>query len=94
MRVEAVLRDELVATYGNAYPAELFADSPDYDSAIARGPLFAAGLVKGAKAVIVQSSSARALLLRDLDVAGIEPPSMTVVPHTFPRRVTVRSVDA
>ena len=82
--VGAVLREELVAAYGDAYPSQLFADAPAYDSAIGRGPLFAAGVVDQAKAVIVQSPAARSLLLRDLNVAGADPPSISVVPHAFP----------
>ncbi|MEO8695918.1 MAG: glycosyltransferase [Acidimicrobiales bacterium] len=81
--VRDVMRDELVATYGSAYPADLFADSPAYDAAIERGPLFAASVVAGAKAVIVQSPTARALLLRDLEVAGGAPPAISVLPHAF-----------
>jgi glycosyltransferase involved in cell wall biosynthesis len=79
-----VLRHELVAAYRGAYPADLFADEPHYDSAIGRGPLFAASVVEAAKAVIVQSPTARALLVRDLEVAGAESPPISVLPHAFP----------
>ena len=79
-----ILRAELERAYQGAYPADLFADSPPYDVAITRGPLFAVSAVRDARAVIVQSARARALLLEDLATANVEAPPIAVIPHAFP----------
>jgi glycosyltransferase involved in cell wall biosynthesis len=91
--VAGVVGAEMQSIYGDAYPADLFADSPPYDIAITRGPLFGVSAVRSARAVIVHSSHARQLLLRDLEMAGAEPMPIAVVPHAFPT-VTPRDLRA
>ena len=90
-RFTDVLRAEMIATYGDAYPDDLFADAPPYDDAITRGPLFAASAVRNARLVIVHSSSAQALLSRDLEMARLDSPPVVVVPHAFPATTARRS---
>ncbi|MEO5842889.1 MAG: glycosyltransferase [Acidimicrobiales bacterium] len=86
--VDAILRQEAQATYGDRVPATIFASSRNYADYVHTGVTFAASAVSNAKHVIVNSSLARGLIADDLIHSahpdGTTPP-MSVLPHAVPK---------
>jgi glycosyltransferase involved in cell wall biosynthesis len=84
--IDALLRDEARATYGDAVPVDVFAACESYGDYVASGVTFAANAVASAKHVIVNSKFARDLISADLVQAetGDARPPVSVVPHATP----------
>lgn len=88
--MRAVLRD----AYGGAVPDGAWDAPLDHGALVGAGLLLAGPLVRGATRVIVNSATARDMLLADLARGdGQAPPHIDVIPHAVPERTMLHLPD-
>jgi glycosyltransferase involved in cell wall biosynthesis len=82
-----VMRATLRDAYGVAVPHEAWEAPLDHGTLVGAGLLLAGPLVRGATHVVVNSETARGMLLDDLARGrGEAPPPIDVIPHAVPDR--------